>query len=60
MTVDNATLIGPPVGHNCERYPLMVAPALAGVGARLNGDEIVVYNNDAIRRPYLVIYNTRW
>ena len=28
------------------------------VGVRLNYDELVVYNNDAIRSSYLVMYDT--
>ena len=30
---------------------------LAEVGARLNYDELVVYDNDAIRPSYLVMYD---
>ena len=28
------------------------------VGVRLNYDELVVYNNDAIRPSYLIMYDT--
>jgi len=31
---------------------------LAEVGAHLNYDELVVYNNDAIRPSYLLMYDT--
>jgi len=31
---------------------------LAEVGAGLNYDELVVYDNDAIRPSYLVMYDT--
>ena len=32
---------------------------LAEVGSSLNYDELVVYNNDAIRPSYLVMYESR-
>ena len=36
----------------------MKKQVLAEVGAGLNYDELVVYNNDAIRPSYLVMYDT--
>jgi len=36
----------------------MPEQVLAEAGARLNYDELVVYNNDAIRPSYLVMYDT--
>ena len=34
----------------------MTEQVLAEVGTRLNYDELVVYDNDAIRPSYLVMY----
>ena len=36
----------------------MKKQVITEVGAGLNYDELVVYNNDAIRPPYLVMYDT--
>jgi len=48
-TENNRTLTKPPRGYD----------SVAGeVGHRLNYDELVVYNNDAIRPSYLVMYDT--
>jgi len=49
MMVDNTTLTEPPAGYDS---------VLAEVGVNLNYDELVVYNNDAIRPSYLVMYDT--
>jgi len=49
MTVDDTALTEPPTGYDS---------VLAEAGARLNYDELVVYNNDAIRPSYLVMYDT--
>ncbi|KAF9648775.1 ADP-ribosylation [Thelephora ganbajun] len=46
MTVSNATLTEPPAGYDS---------VLAEVGTCLNYDELVVYDNNAIRSSYLVI-----
>lgn len=48
MTHDNTTLTAPPAGYDS---------VLAEVGGNLNYDELVVYNNDAIRPSYLVLYS---
>jgi len=48
MTVDKTTLTKPPAGYDS---------VLAEVGSRLNYDELVVYDNDAIRPSYLVMYD---
>jgi hypothetical protein len=48
MTADNTTLTKPPAGFDS---------ILGEVGASLNYDELVVYNNDAIRPSYLVMYD---
>jgi len=47
MTRDNTSLTAPPTGYDS---------VLAEKGDRLNYDELVVYNNDAIRPSYLVMY----
>lgn len=47
MRVDNTGLTEPPPGYDS---------VIAEAGARLNYDELVVYNNDAIRPSYLVMY----
>ena len=49
----------------CERYPLIGifggiltgSQVVGEVGIKLNYDELVVYNNDAIRPSYLVMYD---
>jgi len=48
MTTDNTTLTAPPAGFDS---------VLAEVGGSLKYDELVVYNNDAIRPSYLVMYD---
>ena len=64
MTVDNTTLTGPPAGYDSVSVvrwssggALMRIQVLGEVGARLNYDELAVYNNDAIRPSYLVMYD---
>ena len=64
MTVNN-TLTEPPAGYDSVSVVarwffgggLMRIQVLAEVGARLEYDEVVVYNNDAIRPSYLVMYD---
>jgi len=46
--VDSTSLTTPPAGYDS---------VLAEVGSSLNYDELVVYNNDAIRPSYLVMYD---
>ena len=66
MMAANTTLTEPPAGHDSVSVVirqffggvLMKKQVLAEVGAGLNYDELVVYNNDAIRPSYLVMYDT--
>lgn len=48
---DDTSLTGPPVG-----YDSVVGEA--AVGGSLNYDELVLYNNDAVRPSYLVMYKS--
>jgi len=49
LTQNDTSLTGPPQGHDS---------ILAEVGGALNYDELVVYNNDAVRPSYLVMYKS--
>ena len=65
MEVDNPTLTKPPAG--CDSVSavvrrmfdelLMRSQVLGEPGTRLNYDELVVYDNDAIQPSYLVMYD---
>jgi len=66
MTVSNSALTEPPAGYDSVSVVsrrsfcgvLMGEQVLGEVGGRLNYDELVVYDNDAIRPSYLVMYDT--
>jgi len=49
VTTNKTSLTEPPAGYDS---------VLGEVGGRLNYDELVVYNNDAVRPSYLVMYDT--
>ncbi|OBZ66184.1 Poly [ADP-ribose] polymerase 3 [Grifola frondosa] len=50
MTNDNSTLKAPPAGYDS---------VLGEKGGSLNHDELIVYNNDAIRPSFLVMYEAK-
>ena len=65
MTVDDTTLTKPPTGYDSVSFVpgssfgvvLTRSQVIGEVGSRLNYDELVVYDNDAIRPSYLVMYD---
>ena len=66
LKVNDTTLTGPPAGYDSVsivpfryfRWVLMKGQVIGEVGVKLNYDELVVYDNDAIRPSYLVMYDT--
>ena len=66
MTADDTTLKKPPASYDSVSFvlgllfgvrALMRSQVIGEVGSRLNYDELVVYDNDAIRPSYLVMYD---
>ena len=67
LKVNNTTLTGPPAGYDSVSaipwslfwwdHILSESQIIGEVGIKLNYDEVVVYDNDAIRPSYLVMYD---
>ncbi|KIO20782.1 hypothetical protein M407DRAFT_81184, partial [Tulasnella calospora MUT 4182] len=54
LSQDSQGLTAPPAGYHSVSS--MVSLVLGEVGGSLNHDELIVYNNDAIRPSWLVVY----
>ena len=67
LKVNDTTLTGPPAGYDSVSaipqslfwwdHILIESQIIGEVGVKLNYDEVVVYDNDAIRPSYLVMYD---
>jgi len=66
LTGNKSSLTAPPAGYDSVSIivrllfggALTKVQVLGEVGGRLNHDELVVYDNDAVRPSYLVMYDT--